>query len=232
MGMMKGAHTFGQIGSLAAISAESAEMGERRRYLLDRYYALPNDRAYDAEAEQIQRMLTSQHDAPRPTSMFHWKTVLLCAALGAIVCTGFALLPATAPAIGTLFSNTILGELVASLPGGLATISGAIGVAAGTLTGAVIGLDRHYVRTWFDKTETFVSDPDGNRVEMMARERELRKLEEVSPDRDRSMQSIKLEVRNPEQAGGTVSVTGNPGTRVDNVHLETALAERIQRPSV
>ncbi len=80
LGVYKGASTFGNIGSLAAITAESAEMSEKRRYLLDRYYDLPDTPEFDDEAAQIRDLLAKQHESKPPQNMFHARAVFVGAA--------------------------------------------------------------------------------------------------------------------------------------------------------
>lgn len=239
LGLMKGASTFGQIGSVAAINAETAEVGERRRYLLERYYALPNDPAYAAEAEQIRTMLTKQHETHRPMDIFHWKTMLTCAALGAAICLGFVAFAALAPELlvaahlapilGALHLTSATGAIVAS---SVATAT-AVSAGIGGLAGAVIGLDRYYVRKWFDGSENLISDNHGRDREIAARAREVERLEELSPDRGIPKQTIKVEVREPNPIDSrhtTVTPIGGhesrlPGKQVNTVQLESRLAD-------
>lgn len=165
LGIMKGASTFGNIGSVAAISAESAEMSEKRRYLLDRYNDLPDTPEFDDEANRLQELLNRQHDSKAPESAFHWKTVALGAALGAAVAFGLMFLP---------FSHFIIAPVIAQI--GVAATS-AVGVAIGTMlgaaAGATIGLDRFYVRKWFDFSEGVLHDQSKIEKDLATRQQEV-----------------------------------------------------------
>lgn len=194
VGMYKGASTFGQIGSIAAITAESAEMSEKRRYLLDRYYDLPDTPDFDGEAAQIQKMLARQHESDRPHGIFHWKTVLVGAALGVGVAL---LLSSMGPALlGFTGIHTALDGVAAALgfvtteaaaaaaahgtvAAGIAVSSGiaaGIGAIAGGLIGGMIGLDRFYIRQWLDKTADVMTDRRSVDDQVRAREMEVEAL--------------------------------------------------------
>lgn len=173
LGLYKGASTFGNISSVAAITAESAEMSEKRRYLLDRYYDLPDSPEYDAEAQQIRDLLAKQHESKAPESMFHWRTVAVGALLGAAVALLFTVAaPGTAAiaaeAIGGhfIFGGALGVESIAAVTG-LTTL---VGTALGALTGGMIGLDRYYVRNWLDKSANLLND--NRHIEDQVRERQ------------------------------------------------------------
>lgn len=178
VGVYKGASTFGNIGSFAAITAESAEMSEKRRYLLDRYYDLPDTPEFDDEAAQIRNLLAKQHESKPPHSMFHWRTVAIGAALGAAVALLFTLAAPGAAAVAAeaIGGHFIFGEglhISALAAGTLPTI---VGTALGALTGGVIGLDRYYVRSWLDGSSKLMNDSKSIEDQMFEREREIEQL--------------------------------------------------------
>lgn len=184
IGVYKGASTFGNIGSLAAITAESAEMSEKRRYLLDRYYDLPDTPEFDQEAKQIRELLAKQHESKQPTEMFHIRGVIVGAAIGTALTLGFIALSAAAPTLGLhalIFEPLLnmLGTQIAAsgfataIAGGIVTAAGA---ALGALSGAMIGLDRYYVRSWLDKSATLMHDSKSIESQIVEREREIQQL--------------------------------------------------------
>jgi hypothetical protein len=177
LGLYKGAATFGNIGSFAAITAESAEMSEKRRYLLDRYYDLPDTPEFDAEAAQIRELLAKQHDSKPPEHMFHGKTVLVGAALGAAVALLCLLSPA-GPAMGHFILEPVLeaAHLSIAAPGLMAGVAALTGSVIGALSGAMIGLDRYYVRSWLDKSAAVINDNRTIEQQIAEREQEISQL--------------------------------------------------------
>lgn len=176
LGLYKGASTFGQIGSLAAITAESAEMSEKRRYLLDRYYELPDTPEFDDEAQQIRELLAKQHESKAPSHMFHWRTVAVGALIGGAVALGLLLIPG---AMAFLGEHLFLGEVAHAI--GAASITPIVavaGAALGALSGGMIGLDRFYVRSWLDKSASVMHDTKTIEEQIVEREREIQKLGE------------------------------------------------------
>jgi hypothetical protein len=185
LGVVKGASTFGQIGSVAAITAESSDLSEQRRYLLDRYYDLPEGPEGDREAAAIQQELIKRgSDAQKqPPHFFHWKSVAVCALLGAGLALAFlsplglglmageAAIQATALKLGisTLVSQ---GALTA---GGMA-----LGALAGGLTGATIGIDRYYIRKWFDHTQDIVHSSSHKESALIERAQQVERLKAAS----------------------------------------------------
>ncbi len=165
VGMMKGAHTFGNIGTVAAISAESADLAEQRRYLLDRYYDLPEGKEGDKQAEIIKNELNRlNNSSERKHPLFHWKTVAICAAIGGLIALGLCSplgmsLLAETPVMHVLepLLHT-LGVAAGSSATGLTALGTTLGISLGALTGSVIGIDRHYVRSWFDSSERLLHD--------------------------------------------------------------------------
>ena len=178
MGILKGATTFGNIGSTAAINAESADLAEQRRYLLDRYHDLPEGPEGDREAAEIRKELIRRQETTNSTPpFFHWKTVAICAAVGAVLAFGFlAFAPATMLAESGVFAmlHSTLGSAISS-----AAVTG-IGAVAGALTGAVVGIDRYYVRKWFDTTEGIVYSNTHNENALMERSNLVSRLHEAA----------------------------------------------------
>lgn len=171
LGLYKGAATFGNIGSFAAITAESAEMSEKRRYLLDRYYELPDTPEFDKEAEQIRNLLAKQHESRAPHEMFHWRTVAVGAAIGTAVSLLFL---ASAPALAAIGGHFVLLEAAHTAVG--AALTTVVGTALGALSGGVIGLDRYYVRNWLDKSANLMNDTRHIEEQIREREQEIEQL--------------------------------------------------------
>lgn len=186
LGLYKGASTFGNIGSFAAITAESAEMSEKRRYLLDRYYDLPDTPEFDAEANMIKDLLAKQHESKPPAHMFHLRPVLVGAALGLGVALLFATGPGAALAGGAahfVFGSHMLGAAISETA--LATMGaalvGTVGAALGALSGAMMGLDRFYVRSWLDKSAMAMHDTKSIEEQVRAHEQEIAALSATAP---------------------------------------------------
>lgn len=165
-GMLYGAHTFSTIGAVAAISAEQAEMSEKRRNLLDRYYETPSSE----EAKEIERQLASQGEEKAPQHWYHWKTGLLGAAVvGGAIVLALAITMASGPIGGELFAHMINTPFMTALADATGlqmvgetvvptlkafTIFGGIGA----LAGGIVGIDRAYIRKWFDNQEGLHED--------------------------------------------------------------------------
>lgn len=172
LGLYKGAATFGNIGSLAAITAESAEMSEKRRYLLDRYYDLPDTPEFDEEAEQIKNLLAKQHDSKPPEHMFHGRTVLVGAVLGGAIALAALTVPGLSVGLHLAFCELLHVAGFEMASGLAATVATTLaGTALGALSGAVVGLDRFYVRNWLDKSASLMHD--NRSIEQQIREREM-----------------------------------------------------------
>lgn len=239
VGVAKGAMTFGNIGSMAAISAESAEMSEKRRYLLDRYYDLPNTPEFDGEAAKIQELLAKQHEPKKPPQMFHMKTVLVGAVLGALICAGFVLLGAgAAPLVPGLH---LFAEPLVHVFQGLAPLAaGALGAAIGGLGGATIGLDRWYVRKWLDVSQTVVQDGHSVREKIAEREMEIQSLGRSSPVGYSTPQHPvgKIHFAEPPQRreAPVHPESGvqhqHPGTRVQHANVEDRVQHALRTPVV
>ncbi len=181
VGIVKGATTFGNIGSTAATLAESADLTEQRRYLLDRYYDLPEGPEGDREAEAIKKELMRQHDSANEVpEFFHWKTVAVCAAIGAAIaltlCSpiGVALF-AGSPVMHVFGALGIEGTGIA-----LSGLGTAVGAAMGALAGAVIGIDRYYIRKWFDHTQNIVHASSHTQSALIERSEQIGRLKEAA----------------------------------------------------
>lgn len=198
VGMLKGASTFGQIGSTAAINAESADLSEQRRYLLDRYYDLPEGPAGDKEAEAIkQELLRRQIDSGKPDHFFHWKTVAIGAAIGAAIALaafsplGMAVLAESSVAHGVaaLASHIGLTQLVGAA-GASGAVSMALGSAAGALAGASIGVDRYYIRKWFDHTEGVVHSSSHSETALIERSEQIERLKKAALEDEQTKRNL------------------------------------------
>ncbi|MFZ4540371.1 MAG: hypothetical protein ACOYNL_00995 [Rickettsiales bacterium] len=222
IGVIKGASTFGSIGSVAAINAESADLSEQRRYLLDRYYDLPEGPEGAREAAAIkQELLSRQQDLERAPQFFHWKTVIVGALIGAGLAfvafspVGFGVLGLGSAlshlGLGMLFTggSTAAGAAAAGVAAGtaaagaaagtaavgagvaaaataaatasastaaLTTIGVGLGTLAGALTGATIGIDRYYIRKWFDHTQNIIHSGTHGEAAVMERIQQIERL--------------------------------------------------------
>lgn len=191
-----GAHTFADIGKTAAIIADSADINEKRRYLLDRYYETPNDQ----EAGEIKRQLEEEHAPRKVETPFHWRPALVGAGIGILLAvTTVALMSAGIPALHFMepalhfllegFGLHVAGGALAAgetglaasigVPGAVAAL-GAVGATLGGLAGSIIGIDREYIRSWLDKAEFAVHDPVNSERELAARERDIERLTEAA----------------------------------------------------
>lgn len=198
-GIFKGAATFGQIGSTAAINAESADLSEQRRYLLDRYYDLPEGPEGDREAKAIQQELkerASEHAAPK--HMFHWKTVAVCTAVGAaLVLVGLAVSgllmgsPLAAPPVIEFLHGigfplaTKLGEVFAT-----STALASAGALVGAFAGATVGLDRYYIRKWFDHTQDIVHPSSHVDYGLGERHKQVQRLQQAAKEDEKTKQHM------------------------------------------
>jgi hypothetical protein len=193
VGVLKGANTFGNIGTMAAISAESADLSEQRRYLLDRYYELPDGPEGDHQAELIKDELARQNSSGQKHPFFHWKTVLTCAAIGGALALAF-LVPGSPLAVEAILGHTALGTALTGIGAALhgttlaaaigenaliAVATTTIGTSIGALAGAAAGIDRYYIRRWFDKSENLLHDDSHSWNALMERTQLLDKLKQA-----------------------------------------------------
>lgn len=192
-GLLKGADTFGKIGSQAAQLAEFAETNERRRALLDRLDETPSQ----AEAQEIKRLLQEDTIDQKPQHLFHGKTALVGALAGAVILTGLAamglygFLPhGVEGLIGSIGGGEIAGafghaatnaghaaaELAPALVAQVLGVAGIIGAAIGSM----IGLDRGWIRRWFDLSENTIHDQQYYEGISRQRAQEIARLHEIS----------------------------------------------------
>jgi hypothetical protein len=190
VGLYKGASTFGNIGSIAAITAESTEINVKSGYLLDRYYGLPDKPEYYAEAREIERQLNELHETKPPKNIFHWKTVVACALLGAAIMVGlayFAPFILESLHIVTILSQAHLITDVAAAGAAIHSITAPLALAVaggiGALAGTMIGLDRYYVRRWLDVSENLLHDSEETKEAKRERAQEVERLVKASPTR-------------------------------------------------
>ena len=180
VGVLKGASTFGNIGSTAAINAESADLSEQRRYLLDRYYDLPEGPEGDREAEAIKQELMREYEGHhKPPHVFHWKTVAICAGIGALLAAAF--MTGGTSLIGHAGILSYIEPLAHTL--GLASATPVmlgIGTMLGALTGAVIGIDRYYIRKWFDHTEGVIHSSSHKESALIERAQQVERIKEAA----------------------------------------------------
>lgn len=232
VGIIKGATTFGNIGSTAAINAESADLTEQRRYLLDRYYDLPEGPEGDREAEEIKKELLRARDSAETRPPFwHWKTVAVCALAGAALMLGAAAIVAFLPeaaAVAFLGHAGIVGmisEAVTSI-GGASAIMGA-GATAGALTGSVIGIDRYYIRKWFDKTEGVVHGSSHKESALRERSELVGRLKAAAVEDEKT--KVMIGKQNAALAANAAGVTpATPNAPASPPQLEIKAAEQTK----
>lgn len=226
-GVLKGATTFGNIGSNAAQLAEFAETNERRRALLDR---LGETKSVE-EAKEIQKLLQEDGKEKETPPMFHWKTVLIGAALGAAVAAGLMFF---APYLAAHI--TILEGIIAPLETmkGLTLAIPAVGALFGAATGAMIGLDRHYVRRWMDGAENVVHDQQHYEELSIVREHEASKLETIAKSEElatKTPYAQKQDLKLPIPRGASTEAA--PKTQVQQVEsMDRVLAALKHAPAV
>lgn len=242
LGLLKGASTFGNIGSVAAINAESADLSEQRRYLLDRYYDLPEGPAGDREAAAIKAELEKRAgDTSPPAHIFHWKTVAIGAAIGAALVLGGLAVAGVfgsggAAALASVVHST-LGVEIGSAAGALAASTAAlisVGAAAGALAGSAIGLDRYYIRKWFDHTQDVVHSGSHKETALLAREQQVQRLKEAALEDEKVKAQLVGTTGNSQTAAAataetprpaTASLSEAPSTHISNATLQSRLAD-------
>ena len=222
VGVAKGATTFGNIGSMAAINAESADLAEQRRYLLDRYYELPDGPEGDKQANFIKEQLVKLNHSEEPKSFFHWKTVAICAGIGALLgvalfATGGAAFLAETPILHVLHLAGIEGALTL----------GSLGTALGALMGSVVGIDRSYVRKWFDGSERLLHDDHNQHHGLDTRVQQVEQLKEAAraDEETRKILERRGNLRMPDMATSADAFDAAPSNpAADNIPA-TALHE-------
>ena len=183
-GLIKGASTFGTIGSTAAINAESADLSEQRRYLLDRYYDLPEGPEGDREAEAIkQELLRERESRDKAPPFFHWQTTLIGLAIGAAVAFSFMYFSGAVlsggmivEAVDSLLHVKIAAETASAIAAiGSTAVTGLV-TLGGAAAGATIGIDRYYIRKWFDHTEGVVHGSHHKETALIERSEQIARL--------------------------------------------------------
>lgn len=246
VGVIKGSSTFGNIGSMAAINAESADLTEQRRYLLDRYYDLPDGPEGDKQAEIIKQELTRQTVPEKGRHLFHWKTVIICAAIGAALALAFVI-PGSPLAAAEILGHTALGTALHSMElavGGAAVFHSmaiACGAAVGALAGVTAGVDRSYVRRWFDGTERLLHDDSYAKKALIARAQQVERIKNAAAVDDETKRIIErrgelhrdetLQIAPTEQATAPampskgIASLDAPDTRIQSVSKQHRLAD-------
>jgi hypothetical protein len=187
--------------SLAA-AAGGVDLSEQRRYLLDRYYDLPEGPEGDREAEVIKRELMREHEShKKPPHAFHWKTVAICAGIGALLAAAF--MTGGASLIGHAGILSYIEPLAHTLGFASTTpVMLGIGTLLGALTGSVIGIDRYYVRKWFDHTEGVVHSSNHKESALVERAQQVGRLQEAAKT-DAKTKPSALGAQTPLQSGHT-----------------------------
>ena len=237
IGVIHGAETFSHIGTTASIIAEDSEISERRRTLLDRYYDTSTG---DAEKAEIQKQLNKTTAPKKPEKPFHWKTVMVGAAIGGAIALGITLLaitPAAAELLPWLGHVTeFLSEAAAHGGLGLTTTAvAATATAIGAAAGSLIGIDREYVRRWMDGAENFVAEPHHITHAAAERQHEISQITKAAKNDRLQVKAIPTERLAPPPAPAPAPITGNPTTHVSAVNLQNRMDETdqpIQVPSI
>ncbi len=223
IGVVHGASSFSHIATTAAIIAEDSEISEKRRTLLDRYY---DDSTGEAEKAEIQKQLDETTATKKPEQIFHWKTVLIGAAIGAAVAIGLTALAISGAPIPFALTELLhvfdiaKGMSLASAIAPVATIT-----AAGASAGALIGLDREYVRRWMDGAETIVAEPRHVTDATAERIKEVGKITQAAKHDQRNVKNIPVEQVSPAPAPGPTSpVPAAPTTHVSAIDLQNRMA--------
>lgn len=220
-GVIKGASTFGQIGSNAAQLAEYAEMNERRRALLDRL----GETQSKEEANEIRQILNADTMDKVPEKFIHPRTALVGAIIGAVAIGALVYFGLTPELINTGFGQTLLhgiqsvaAGVVTESAAGILSLAGTAGLSAkligiasviGATAGATIGIDRGWIRRWFDISEGTVHQRDY--YENMAQQRaiETSRLHKISAN---ELQEIAVEQPAISRAEPAVMKPDTPAT--------------------
>ncbi|MFZ4125214.1 MAG: hypothetical protein ACOYJ2_03985 [Rickettsiales bacterium] len=223
-GILKGADTFGTIAAQASMHAETAEMNERRRAIGDRLQETTSQK----EADELVKLLHEEGKESPATEFFHWKPLLIGLAVGAALGLAFAFIP------GSHFVVTGLTEMITGKALTAATVEATktfilaaapyIGMAIGGLAGATIGIDRHYIRQWFDTTESLVHDQDKGRDRTYERQLEAARLAEIERNETGKGKATPTPQRHVMNFRDE---TPPPRVRVDKQSIET---ERLMTP--
>lgn len=177
LGIMKGANAFGQIGSTAAIFAEGAEMRERRGALLDRLHVTESQK----EADEIIKTLHEEAQEKPLQKIFHLKTMIIGAVIGAAMLSliSLALPHVLIGAIKTEAATGIASKLLTAIVNN-PFLTGVVSAVIGAVGGATIGIDRGYIRRWFDLSENIVYDQTESMERARQRQREAGRLSRIA----------------------------------------------------
>jgi hypothetical protein len=184
LGIMKGADTFGKIGSNAAQLAEFAEMNEHRRALLDRLDETPSEN----EAQEIRKILHEDLIDKKPKDFIHWRTAIVGALVGAAAFVSLAYLGVhteVGHGLVELVKGFIGADAVAVMTAGSTGLSATFLSAAGALgaaVGSMIGIDRGWIRRWFDFSEDIVHDRQHYEEISHQRAIEVSRLHDISQE--------------------------------------------------
>lgn len=233
LGIMKGANIFGQIGSTAAIFAEGAEMRERRGALLDRLYITQSQQ----EADEILKTLYEESQDKPPERMFHWKAMIVGAVIGAAVMAllAYATMPnlllgllgktATEITATEIVSGSFIKAITkhAGLLMGVSAVIGAVG-------GATIGVDRHYIRRWFDLSENIVYDQSASIARAQARQQDAERLSRIAERNhapgNKPAAPVTVTTTTPASATPAVTAQSKEGEPTPKVKIHTTGLER------
>lgn len=223
-----GKEAFGNVGAIAAVSAAQAEISERRRSLLDRYFETPSLE----EAKEIETQLKEQTTDRSPDKMFHWRSGLLGAlvmaslatiAIIAIVHTGGV--AAAGLAATEAAKMGLLGEVLSIFKAAEATTltSGFLVVGISALAGSVAGLDRGYIRKWFD-AQDYLHDEEEIKSRKLQHVKGVERLQEAyhaEGFNQESRASLSLKIQEEKNVEKTENAATYSASRVhEPVELE------------
>jgi hypothetical protein len=227
LGILKGATTFGQIGSTAAIFAEGAEMRERRGALLDRLHVTESQQ----EADEIIKALHEDAKERPMKKIFHWKTILIGAAIGAAVLSlAFFAMPHLLTGLIGTGAEGIAADFVKAIHKAPSWLP-AIGAVVGAIGGATIGIDRNYIRRWFDLSENIVYDASESRHRTRERQLEAGRFSRIAEGegKDQDAKTKPIEVVEQPAAAKPQPTSLSRGKEDDTpprVKVQTAGLER------
>jgi hypothetical protein len=219
LGLLKGANTFGTIGSTAAIFAEGAEMRERRGALLDRLHVTESQK----EADEIIKALHEDTKEKPLKKLFHWKAILIGATIGAVV---FSLASFAVPhLLSGILGTTIMSATQITAATDLSWaqqfvnsitinpwLTGMVSAVIGAVGGATIGIDRQYIRRWFDLSENIVYDPAESQQRTRERQIEAGRLSRIAEGEGKDQAAATKPIEVVEQAT-TPKPTSSPLSR-------------------
>ncbi len=246
-GILKGSATFGQIGSNAAQLAEYAEMNERRNALLDRLYETPSKE----EAAEIRKLLQSDSEDKPPTKIMHFRTALIGAIIGAVVLGGIVAAASLSGGVPILthvleFLAPILGDgiiatqaivdghaVATSATLVAAAIPKAIAISAGigAVLGSMIGIDRGWIRRWFDVSEGAVHERDYYDKIAQERTQEISRLHRIGQNEMREMANG-IGRLDPLPATGSAAPIENSGPSTQRIEEHPVLKSDVPQPKL